>query len=409
MTSALDLARLVADGIRVGGGSDLASVTADTPIGGPMYPPRSWFTDIPEGHPDWTWDANGITVVTGGPDKGRAFGVPYDWTTLVAGTGRTFGPSPTSFAHFYNGNTHVTCEDGGKIGPVGSIPLLGGHAPRSIRLAEDAVGWRAANEPEHQRLVGRLIDVPEHRCTVFLGYALPEMTHGEAALVNRSGSSGDQRYSRLAGRPDQTGPVLVTHSGQPRLPIPDTLAAALAPESLDPAWHADTTVYESTTNTVDAVPLVAADPDPDPEPQPDPPTPPQQQPAPAPASSTPTDLERDLATRVQALEEVIDSQQELIDGFGERLELQANSLAQTEVKLQEYLSPKLPDADRQRLDRLETALAEERRRADEAAAQAGGGGSSSSSPATTASPASNGDSPEAKPGATQSETVTTGS
>jgi len=212
-----------------------ADLDAASLLGSPALPPFEWLTEIP----DWILLdqlAGDITVIMEGPEIGRAAGIYYSHDSCYMNEPGECWLPPASLSGneaFLVGKMPYSQFGDHPDVLVGTIPITGGHTPEDLEFAE-AVEYRN-DLPERQRLVGTLWDIilprdmendleGERQVGIFLGAATPEMTVGEALMVNRSGLSGEwwPRYdftavdgSTVDMALDALGPVLVTKAAIP--------------------------------------------------------------------------------------------------------------------------------------------------------------------------------------------------
>lgn len=210
------------------------AVNHESPLGSPLIPPREWLLEVPEWF--WTASAGDIKVVLTGDETGRAAGLYYDHDVCYMNDlNECWLPpaSPSNNEPFHAGHIPYSDFDLGEDIPVGTIPITHGHTDTDLPF-EEAV--QARNDlPERQRLVGTLWDVMmprdrddpsagERQVGLFLGAATPEMTVGEAMMVNRSALSGEwwprRNFIASTGQTvdialDALGPVLVSRAAIP--------------------------------------------------------------------------------------------------------------------------------------------------------------------------------------------------
>lgn len=215
---------------------DVNDLDNEAPLGAPNLPPYAWLTELPEALLA-DQQAGDITVIMSGPETGRAFGIYYDHDVCYLNDpGECWLPpaSPSANEAFVVGTMpYSQFDDELNDVLVGTIPITGGHTPDDLGF-EEAVQYRN-DLPERQRLVGTLWDIMlprdiedesagERQVGIFIGAATPEMTVGEALMVNRSGLSGEwwprENFVAMDGTTvdvalDALGPVLVTKAAIP--------------------------------------------------------------------------------------------------------------------------------------------------------------------------------------------------
>ena len=208
-------------------------------LGAPVIPDRNWLFEVPA----WilSLGAGDIHVDTA-TEVGRAAALYYDHDVCYLNEpGACWKPpaSPTGNEVFHAGhidfnNLSIQASAAPTLDEqfvaVGTIPIFGGHATGEMTL-DEAVSYH--DEPAWQKLVGTLWDVMLPRsddpadgarqCGLFLGAGIPELTWGEAMLINRSGLSGEwwprDNMVTTSGITtsglDALGPVLVSKAAIP--------------------------------------------------------------------------------------------------------------------------------------------------------------------------------------------------
>lgn len=185
----------------------------------PDYPPRAWFTELP----DWYEPGMKLTV----DDDGRVAGDFYTaGQCLVHMPDACPRPSPTRYAAFTQ-NVVVTAD--GETLDVGVIGNTHGHADPMSTIGG---AQRHYADPSAQLMSVRAYDF-EHGGVV-LGALVPGVTFDDVALIRRSALSGDWRpmpaawwkahgiqanVVRDCDGYDCIGPTLVTRPGLPLIRV----------------------------------------------------------------------------------------------------------------------------------------------------------------------------------------------
>jgi hypothetical protein len=175
----------------------------------PLDPPEEWFFNPPEG----VELAGKFTVITDGPDAGRAFGLVADNSTCIlngSGLCWTAPPSPTAYEDAMQGDA-VTAD--GNIIKTATIAMETNHVgPRaSFREAVDIM----ANTGAAVARV-RYIDTP--RGPAALGAVWPGVTDLQLRKLQAAALSGDWRWRDEYDAYDFAGAIAVNNPG---LPIPN--------------------------------------------------------------------------------------------------------------------------------------------------------------------------------------------
>lgn len=159
------------------------------PLGAPDPFPLAWL----EEPPDWLGRNEGVRVVLGGADVGRAAGyVRLHGSCYQDGTSSCRVPPPVSYETFYRGQAEVIDRDGARREvAVGAICVVGGHSMSASggNAGSHTEAIEFMDRPEKWKLRGVLVE--DHIGLLFLGAARPDMTRAEAVMVNQSDTSGE--------------------------------------------------------------------------------------------------------------------------------------------------------------------------------------------------------------------------
>jgi hypothetical protein len=150
---------------------------AVTAAGGPMAPPKEWFTP-----PDMI-RPTALQVLP----SGQVFGHIAAWNQLHTGMAGSIRPprSPSKYAYFKTGV--VRCADGTDQ-PVGQLTLTGGHAPLTADTAS------AVQHYDDTRSAIADLNIGEDRHGIWVAGALrPELTDMQVRAIRAAAPSGDWR------------------------------------------------------------------------------------------------------------------------------------------------------------------------------------------------------------------------
>lgn len=180
-------------------GSTALTVTPDTLVDVPVFPPAEWFENPKLSR------ATPLTV----DRSGRVFGHIASWDQDHIGMppGTKTPHSRTDYAYFHTGA--IECQNGERVS-VGQITLSGGHAP----LSADA----AAAAKHYDDTATAMVDVHagEDAFGIWVAGAVrPGVTHSQLRAFSASAPSGDWR----SVRPGQLELVAVCQVNVPGFPV----------------------------------------------------------------------------------------------------------------------------------------------------------------------------------------------